>query len=293
MTQLFLGHYLLREGIVTRAQLDRAIALQLESNHRLGDLAVEAGLLTPEQVRDILDAQRGADRSFGELAVTLGHVSRKAMGDLIFRQQVRQVHLGEALLALGFLSQEQFSRVLQDYTREEAARRDVLAAVLGPVAECAVIHRLVAALERAFPRFVGCPLKALGELTGRDLARMEFAYGCHARLPGGEALRYTLHLSARMLELLGEACAAKPPTGGAGVASAAPGEAVRGVLETICRHLCRVLSRGALAGSAGAAPAGEVLRSFRVRLASPEADMGLTASLVRPVLLEGPGGRPS
>lgn len=269
MRQLFLGHYLLKQGLVTQSQLDRAIALQMEANRRLGDLAEEAGLLTPEQVRSILAAQRAADLSFGELAVAGGFATRADMDDLLFRQHVHQVHLGEALLTQGALTMEQFSLVLEEYSRQEEARRKELDALLGPPGERRAVRGLVGALERAFPRFVGCPLKALGALARDELAGALYAYDAEAPLKGGGVLRYTLHLGERMRAVVAEA------PGAARMVCAGPEGAVRGVLATICAHVGLVLS----GASPGADRAGRQRGGVLLRLGCPEAEMGLCASL--------------
>ncbi|WP_243439001.1 hypothetical protein [Fundidesulfovibrio soli] len=268
MSQLFLGHYLLKQGLVTQNQLDQAIALQMEANRRLGDLAEEAGLLTPEQVRSILAAQREADLSFGELAVAGGGVTRGDMDDLLFRQHVHQVHLGEALLTQGTLSSEQFCLVLEEYSRQEEARHKELDAVLGPRGEGRAVRRLVEALERAFPRFVGCPLKAIGGLAQDELAGMGYSYASEVPLKGGGVLRYTLHLGERMLAVVAEA------PGASRVVCGGPDGAVRSQLAMICAHAGLALSGVAL----GAGRTDGPQRAVLVRLGCPEAEMGLCAS---------------
>lgn len=271
MRQLFLGHYLLKKGLVTQHQLDQAVALQMEANRRLGDLAEEAGLLTPEQVRAVLTAQRAADLSFGELAVAEGYASRGDMDDLLFRQHVHQVHLGEALLTQRALTSEQFCLVLEEYSRQEEARRKELDALLGPPGERRAERGLVGALERAFPRFVGCPLKALGAITRAELAGMGHVHPGEAALQGGGVLRYTLHLGERMRAVVAEAPSA------ARAASAGPEEAVRSVLAAICAHVGRVLSGAA----PGVGRAREAQRAVSLRLGCPEAEMGMLATLER------------
>ncbi|WP_243312522.1 hypothetical protein [Fundidesulfovibrio agrisoli] len=268
MRRLFLGHYLLKQGLVTQGQLDQAVALQMEANRRLGDLAEEAGLLTPDQVRSILAAQRAADLNFGELAVAEGFVTRADMDDLLFRQHVHQVHLGEALLTQRALTMEQFSLVLEEYSRQEEARRKELDAVLGPRGEGRAVRRLVEALERAFPRFVGCPLKALGALGRDELAGMRYSYDSLAPLKEGGVLRYSLHLGERMQAVVAEA------PGAARMVCAGPEGAVRSVLATICAHVGLVLSGAA----PGADRAGEARGDVLLRLGCPEAEMGLCAS---------------
>lgn len=269
MRQLFLGHYLLKQGLVTQGQLDQAVALQMEANRRLGDLAEEAGMLTPEQVRSILAAQRAADLSFGELAVAEGFVTRGDMDDLLFRQHVHQVHLGEALLTQRALTSEQFCLVLEEYSRQEEARRKELDTVLGPPGERRAVRGLAEALERAFPRFVGCPLKALGAITRAELAGMRYVHPGEAPLEGGGMLRYTLHLGEKMQAVVAEA------PGAARGASTGLEEALRSTLATICAHVGRVLS----GAPPGAGRAGEAQGAVLLRLGCPEAEMGMCATL--------------
>ena len=52
MDTVFLGQFLIQEGVISPEQLDLALAHQRRANRRLGEIAVERGLI------EILDAER-------------------------------------------------------------------------------------------------------------------------------------------------------------------------------------------------------------------------------------------
>jgi hypothetical protein len=280
----FLGHHLLRAGVVTQGQLDMALAHQATANRRLGDLAVERGLLTPGQVQEILSRQREADLSFGMLAVSLGYVSKRDMDALLFRQQVHLVHLGEALLTLGFLTPEQFCEQLNVYAAQEKAREAEMDRLFAGHCARTVLEALVDALEKAFLRFAHCPLKAQGRLPDDALEAMPLHHSLDLPLAGGAFLRFTLHLGTDMLAVLGEAARRN------GRHASQPDDALQEVLDIlgiIGRYLCSSLDPHALpppACSPAPTPAsGEEAPGagcLRMLLACPAASVGLTVGLV-------------
>lgn len=273
----FLGSFLLGLGVVTQAQIDEAMAYQADSNRRLGDLAVEAGMLTPEQVEDVLDRQRATDRSFGGLAVSLGYISQRRMDELLFRQKVRQVHLGEALLALGHLTAEQFSRCLEMHAAQEKQRLAVLDGMLSSHCGRRVLGELVSALERAFQRFAHCPLKAQGVLDDLRLNSLTQNASSEVTIAGLGTVRFTLRLGPEMMDIMAAALAEDDLIG------KDIGVAVDDLLGIICCYLEKSLAKACSAGSCamslppGTPPVGDCLR---LRLACPEADLGLIAAFI-------------
>ena len=158
----FFGEYLVAQGLISREQLDQALAEQRRSNRLVGEMAVEAGLLTPWQVRDILALQRLSDLSFGEIAVAGGFAPKPDLENLLFKQRVRTVHLGEALLAQGHLSHEQFSKAMENFFNCDARRREAMRQLFSPPMERQVLWAMVQSLERAFLRLLHLPLKTAG-----------------------------------------------------------------------------------------------------------------------------------
>lgn len=265
MIYQFLGSFLLERGLATRAQIDEAAARQADTNRRLGDLAVEAGLLTPAQVEEIFTLQRDTDQSFGAIAVARGLVSRKDMDALVFRQSVRRTHLGEALLELGHLTPEGFSSALADYCERERSRRESVNALLASWGGDAPAG-LVAALERSFLRFARCPLKAMGPLGQEELAALPYAFGSSIPLEGGTLFGFTLHLGADMLARIGRNAS------GEDLPEEDAERSVREMLGVICRYL-----RDSALRWTGFAPAGpEKPGPLRLKLACPDASLGLT-----------------
>lgn len=282
MSFQFLGHYLLRNGVVTQSQVDEAVAHQAEANRRLGDMAVERGLLSPQQVDEILSNQRDTDLSFGQLAVTLGFVSKRDMDSLLFRQQVHQVHLGEALLILGHLTPQQFCQHLDAFAAQEKARKEALDRLFSGHCAREALETLSAALERAFLRFARCPLKAQGALDGKTLADMPLHHSLSIPLDQDSVLHFTLHLGEDMLKVLDDEARRR------GRAPKSSDDALREVLDIldiIGRYLCSSLGARSLPPPncpMADVPPGEIGENacLRMLLACPLASVGLTVSII-------------
>ncbi len=202
----FIGLYLVRTGVISRDQLEQALALQRKGNRRIGDMAVERGLLTPEQARDVFTAQSATERPFGETALDLGLLERQELDALLFSQNVANSHLGETLLDMGLLNAEQFGGLLAAYHAEEAARAEALRRSFGGGAPGLAAEALVEALERAFLRFLGLEVKAAQEAgdagtLGGPARRLRLG------LPDGRFLEFLLRPAPGAEECLGRAAA--------------------------------------------------------------------------------------
>lgn len=213
----FIGLYLLRRGVITRAQLDAAIERQRQGNRRIGEMAVLRGLLTAAQVEEVFAEQHAAERPFGEIALERGLLKRDELDSLLYSQNIHNSHLGEVLLEMGVLSAEQLGPLLEEYHAGERARAQALRESFGDAEAAQASAVLVAALERASLRFLGHEVKpAQGEAcsgVGDDGA----ARGLRLDLSDGRSLEFLLTLPAEVEDHVVRASAglAHRGTGGA------------------------------------------------------------------------------
>lgn len=282
----FLGGYLLAEGSVTPEQLAQAIAHQARANRRLGELARNMGVLTPEQVAELLRLQGDTDLSFGELAMAKGYLSRKCLNDLLFHQAVCQVHLGEALLTTGALTPEQFQASLERFAQVDATQRNTVSFLLAESAEQQALTILLRALERAFLRFVGLPLKACGLLSAAEIDALPHAFGLAIVLPGRRDIEVLLRMDDRMLGLMTSSLAHETHA----LLEAGPANSAEDALEAAgvffqvvaryCRQNLEALATGALCRTleGGYALPGDAQARLRLSLVCPDAAMGLVST---------------
>jgi hypothetical protein len=128
-----IGEYLLREGIISRQQLDAALSEQKRrQSHRgeqiaVGDILIEYGWLTPHQLVASLMVQqqhkfqqgRHAPQRLGEYLVASGVISHELLGAVLTEQMVRRrggenILLGELLLQGGYVTSEVLNRFLDE-----------------------------------------------------------------------------------------------------------------------------------------------------------------------------------
>ncbi len=256
MESVFLGQFLLQEGVITQEQLDLALRHQRQANRRLGELAVDRGLIEILDAERVYAEQSFRDLPFGELAVEMGLMSREDLDNLLFLQTVHTARLGEALLELGIIDKDRHAALLERYFQaREGHTVDLSYFTDGSVAG-AVMSCLAGAVQRACRRILGAATAVVEVGVSLDPAayRSAFRYpvcvdgSCTyfaAVLVGGEdpqpdpavfavAGRYLFYgLADRGVEV--NFCALAPesqnpgelPPPAAAVRLAAPGEALR------------------------------------------------------------------
>ncbi len=125
MTQtLFFGQFLVDEGEIDEADLQRACAALSARNLLIGELAVRAGYLTRESAERINATQRRRNLPFGELARELDLLTQPQVDELLYRQSELHVFLGEALVAQGALSKQNLEHALDRFKALESETGD-------------------------------------------------------------------------------------------------------------------------------------------------------------------------
>jgi hypothetical protein len=139
-----LGHYLQALGLISEAQLDRALVEQTRSiaagsPMALGDLLVAQGALTTQdlvmalllqQLDRVLEAQVPVGTRLGELLVQAGVISAAQFASALMSQMERRrqgehVLIGQILIAQGVLAPDRLAAALRDQTSvRDAAQQD-------------------------------------------------------------------------------------------------------------------------------------------------------------------------
>ncbi len=130
MNATFFGQFLLDHGVVTREQLNEAIAFQKENNALLGSLALKKGFLTRDQVRDIVRTQEHYYEKFGEIARKKKYLSDDQVRELLQAQGENHVFLGEALTGRNYLDIKELTRQLNKFDQNIRQKETSLQAIL-------------------------------------------------------------------------------------------------------------------------------------------------------------------
>ncbi|MEW5771952.1 MAG: hypothetical protein AB1916_00360 [Thermodesulfobacteriota bacterium] len=252
MEAVFLGQFLLQEGVVTREQLAQGLEHQRRANRRLGEMAVERGFISASDAGLVYAAQRFRDLPFGEMAAEMGLLRREDLDTMLFLHTVHTARLGEALLELGFIDKDRYSSQLSRFFRVRRGNTVDMAYLTDGSAAGALLSSLTGAAQRACLRFAGLCTTVLEVGADLDHARYRSAWRYSIRTLAGEG-----HYAAVLV-------------GGSG---AEPG---REVFEVLGRYLYQALaSRGVQVEDCVLAPQPvspvELPRAAAaVRLAAPE-----------------------
>lgn len=180
----YFGQFLFNQGIVSAAELERALGAQKETRIRLGVLAIHFGYMTAEQVETVHETQKRIDLRFGEIAVMLGLLTGEQVSSLLSTQQSAHLALGQALIDQGSMTYETFAGTLQRYQREYSLSDEQFDAILNGSIEAllaAVLRRDTEPLEAEDADYVNLLAKNMIRFIDSDL-RLE-------RIEPAEALR--------------------------------------------------------------------------------------------------------
>ncbi len=109
-----LGLYLNYRGLISHADLARALLWQRRQRPRLGDLSQRWGRLSEAEVKAVLRTRRQGPSRFGEKAVALGFLSQFQVDTMIYFQRSKQQPLGGFFVEQGMISPSLIERLVSD-----------------------------------------------------------------------------------------------------------------------------------------------------------------------------------
>ena len=116
----FFGNYLLNKGLVSSAQLSRALSDQKNTRAKLGVLAINAGFMTAQQVDEVHAEQQRVDMRMGDLAVKMGYLTNEQVDMLLSQQGMAHLALGQTLIESGVMTNSEFADALNNYKAENS-----------------------------------------------------------------------------------------------------------------------------------------------------------------------------
>jgi hypothetical protein len=112
------GIFLVRRGRITADQYVDARARQLQSRHKIGELALTSHRLSMRQVMAILDDQLESPRPFGQLAVDKGYLTQSGLMELLGMQEHLCPSIADVLVEQRVLNKRTMQQELQRYRNE-------------------------------------------------------------------------------------------------------------------------------------------------------------------------------
>jgi hypothetical protein len=106
-----LGEILLRQRLISEAELNAILEEQKETNYRLGELLLKKFLVTEDQLQQALKNRRVL---LGELLIRKKLISQELLQDFLVSQGRTQQYLGQLLVQSDWLSEAQLNSVLRE-----------------------------------------------------------------------------------------------------------------------------------------------------------------------------------
>lgn len=113
-----IGEALIKEGVLTPEQLDRALRIQkhLEQQRQLGEVLIELGYATKQSIRDAIN-KHGSGMRIGDMLVEQGLISSEHLALALRMQKDRGLKLGEALIEMGAINERTLLQNLASQAR--------------------------------------------------------------------------------------------------------------------------------------------------------------------------------
>jgi hypothetical protein len=159
MNSVFFGEFLVRQGVISQAQLEEGVRYQKEHNTLLGRLAKSRGYMSPNQAGTLLREQCSGMKRFGRLARERGYLSEEQLRKLLQEQAENHIYLGEALNRLGYVGLERLYLELNTFRRQVQAQEAWLRQKLEQLPQQDLVQRGFRLVEDYFYR-LGYILKA-------------------------------------------------------------------------------------------------------------------------------------
>ena len=108
-----LGELLIREGLITEAQLQQALSVQRSEEQRtpLGQILVRLEVITQRQLNQVLDRYRKKYR-LGDILVETEAITDDQLQIALDHQKKTGLRLGDVLLQLNFVTEEEVNKAL-------------------------------------------------------------------------------------------------------------------------------------------------------------------------------------
>lgn len=119
------SQYLLDEGLISKEQLEKGLALQ-NKDRLFGTLARELGVLSEEDILRINGYQESNNVPFGEAAISLGLLTSNQLKYLLDVRLRRKIRIGDILVTEGFLSKENLYNALMHFEKNRRRLKKIL-----------------------------------------------------------------------------------------------------------------------------------------------------------------------
>ncbi|MGE0711365.1 MAG: hypothetical protein AB7N76_30430 [Planctomycetota bacterium] len=203
MAVQFLGQFLVSQGLISSADLERALDYQEEVNLPLGALALSKGLLSEKQLLIVHAAQLTSEDRFGEIAVKRGFLSRYQLDELLREQKEARILIGDALVRHGAVTADTLAVAAEQYRIVQERAEAQVEKDLHALPDHLLVSPAVQLTTRLLLRMCGLVSKVAA--VSQDTRLAPFDYVTWQEVAGDLPFTYAFHLSGVDLLDLAEA----------------------------------------------------------------------------------------
>ena len=129
MFSQFLGHYLVQNDLITAEQFSSCMDYIRQNRVKLGLIAETEGLLTHAQANELNQLQMQTDKRFGDLAVEKGYLTETDVKYLLGRQGNPYLIFVQALEENNFLTRDEINDAIENFKTANGLTDEVVQAI--------------------------------------------------------------------------------------------------------------------------------------------------------------------
>lgn len=129
MFSQFLGHYLVQNDLITAEQFSSCMDYIRQNRVKLGLIAETEGLLTRAQANELNQLQMQTDKRFGDLAVEKGYLTETDVKYLLGRQGNPYLIFVQALEENNFLTRDEINDAIQNFKTANGLTDEIIQAI--------------------------------------------------------------------------------------------------------------------------------------------------------------------
>lgn len=126
MFSQFFGNYLLNKGKITKAQFTSCMEYMRANRVKLGLIAESEGLLTRQQANELNHLQMKSDKRFGDLAIEKGYLTDSDISHLLQLQGNPYLIFVQALEDNHIMNRDEVSDLIADFQKETSLTNTAL-----------------------------------------------------------------------------------------------------------------------------------------------------------------------
>lgn len=189
MFSQFFGHYLLSKEKISKEQYNSCMKYIMANRVKLGLIAENENLLTKEQAEELNRMQMTTDKRFGDLAIEKGYLTDSDVRFLLSKQGSPYLIFIQALIENNCMTNEEISSNIEQYKKDENISDEIFNAIKDGNIE-ALLPAFIDSDNKKYLQLVGLALRNIIRFVNTYL-RIEPGYVVTSHSPKYAAIQKT------------------------------------------------------------------------------------------------------